>query len=235
MDAETKVLKDTMVDGPDTAEGAAFAQALSALKERGSNLLVVGGTLEGAQADVCDRLLGEDAERPRRRVFVRTDGTTGCIPGPGMGPGERTRVVTQSTSTRSISAAPVSSQDVPTQTVAEADLGELASATADAIDDVEPARGFDPAELRVCFDSLLPLFADHDRESVFRMLDLVSRRVAEVDGMGHYHLPVDADEEVVRLLEPLVDAVVELRVRDGDPEHNWDLVDRDVESGWLPL
>lgn len=224
-----------MVDGPEAADGAAFAQALSALKERGSNLLVVGGALEGAHADACDRLLGDEVERPRRRVFVSTDGTTGCFPGPRATTPDRTRVVARETATRSVATAPASPADAPTAQVPDSDVGELASAVDDAVADLEPAAGFDPAELRLCFDSLVPLLADHEEESVFRMLALVTSLVQSVDGMGHYHLPVDGEDEAVALLEPLFDAVIHLRVREGTSEHNWRLVDRDVESGWLPL
>lgn len=224
-----------MVDGPRAADGAAFAQALSALKRRGSNLLVVGGTMEGAHTDACDRLLGEDEDPPRRRVFVHTDGTTGCDPATHAAAGDRTRVVTQRTETRSVAAGRPSADGAATRQVPESDLGELTDAIADAVVDLEPADGYDPAQLRVCFDSLLPLLAGHDEEAVFRALSMVTARVRQADGMAHYHLPVGVDQETVSLVEPLFDAVIDLRVRGGTPEHNWELVERDVTSGWLPL
>jgi len=229
-------MKDTMEENPAGADSAAFAQSLSALKERGSNLLVVGGGLDGVHEVACDRLLGETDEEPRRRVFVRTDGTTGCGMVPTHGAGvEEARAVVQATATRS-AAVHGADSTVPTRRVPEMDAGELASATVAAIDDLKgSARALSPAELRLCFDSLLPLFAEHDDEQVYRTLTLLTTRVRQVDGMGHYHLPVAPSERTVRLLEPLFDAVIELRHRNGRPEHCWRLVERDVESGWLPL
>ena len=228
-----------MDDGSGTADRAAFAQSLSALKDRGSNLLVVGAALEGAHREACDRLLGEIEEEPRRRVFVRTDGSSGC----GLGPtantnGAHAKVVVQAAQTRSAASVTCTHPGIPTTEVAEKDLGALATEIVGAIDELAAAAATgepEPAELRLCFDSLVPLFAEHDQEEVFRMLNLVTTRMRQFRGMGHYHLPTDPDERTVRLLEPLFDAVIELRVRDGRPEHNWRLVSRDVESGWLPL
>lgn len=219
--------------GPDSAT---FARSLTALKEQGSNLLVVGTAMEDAHAETCDRLLGEIAQ-PRRRLFVRTDGTNGCGLKPGHAIGhDNVRVVTQSTQTRSAAAVASGNEPAPTTQVIESDVGALAEATIDAIEELEEtAGGFEPAELRVCFDSLLPLLADHDEEHVFRLLHLLTVRVRQVDGMGHYHLPIDPDDRRVKLLEPLFDAVIELQVRDGESKHCWRLLDHDVESGWLPL
>lgn len=227
-----------MADGSGPAEGAAFAQALSGLKTRGSNLLVVGGALESAHAEACDRLLGDATREPRRRVFVQTDGTSGC----GVSHAETTsesqaRLVVRETETRSASAtAEPSSNCVQRQHVVGDDLGAFAAAIVDAIDALEPAtREFDPGELRLCFDSLVPLFADHEDAAVFELLNLITARVRQKSGMGHYHLPVAEDTRTVALLEPQFDAVITLRVHDGRAEHNWQLLDRDVESGWLPL
>ncbi|PSP79685.1 hypothetical protein BRC81_04070 [Halobacteriales archaeon QS_1_68_20] len=226
-----------MEDGSTTADGAVFAQSLSALKERGSNLLVVGAAMEGAHREACDRLLGESEGAPRRRVFVGTDGYSGCglEPMAAASDGDA-RLVVQETETRSAATATNDVPQVPTTHVADGDLGELAREVVDAVDDLAETAGDPvPAELRVCFDSLLPLFADHDDEQVFRALNLVTTRVRHLNGMGHYHLPADPDERTVRLLEPLFDAVTELRYRDGRPEQNWRLVASDVESGWLPI
>lgn len=221
-----------MVDGPEGAEGAAFAQALMALKERGSNLLVVGGSVDGIHTDACDRLLGDDSERPRRRVHVRTDGTVDCAPG-GRPSDGRSRVLVRETATRGATTASASADRAGQLVSPGAD--ELAASVEDAVADLEPTAGYHPAQLRVCFDSLLPLFSEYDDQQVSRTLSTVTDRVEQVDGMGHYHLPVARDHRTVDLLEPLFDAVIVLRASGGRPEHNWQLVGRDVESGWLPL
>ncbi|MEF8773702.1 MAG: hypothetical protein V5A23_01575 [Halobacteriales archaeon] len=223
-----------MVDGSGGSDGAMFAQALSALKERGSNLLVVGGANREVHLRACDRLLGEDDTQPRRRVFVRTDGTACCDPEAHGGSAARKRVVDHAATTRS-AAAQAAPASRPVDAGGDSDPGELASSIRSAIGELEPGGGYDPAELRVCFDSLLPLLSDHDEETVFRMLNLVTSEVRSASGMAHFHLPVAASDHAVVLLEPMFDAVISVRMRDGTPQHNWRLVEREIESGWLPL
>lgn len=226
-----------MDNGSGGTDEAAFAQSLSALKDRGSNLLVVGAAIDGAHREACDRLLGEATGEPRRRVFVRTDGAGDCGLGvpPGASPVD-TRVVEYATETRSAAVATNPGTEAHTTRIEDGRLDGLATAVVDDVDELAETSGDpEPAELRLCFDSLMPLLAEHDLEEVSRTLDSITARIREYRGMGHYHLPVDPDDRAVRLLEPLFDAVIELRLRDGRVDHNWRLVGRDVESGWLPL
>lgn len=51
--------------------------------------------------------------------------------------------------------------------------------------------------------------------------------------MGHMHLPVDYDSNIVHLLKPLFDAVVELREKDGEPQQRWHLLESDLRTGWI--
>ncbi|WP_390204578.1 DUF7504 family protein [Halocatena marina] len=53
--------------------------------------------------------------------------------------------------------------------------------------------------------------------------------------MMHVHLPVARDSELASLFEPLVDAVVELRVADGTPQQRWHLTDAAIPSDWTSL
>lgn len=222
-----------MVADPASAEGAAFAQALSALKERGSNLLVVGATVGGAHCEACDRLLGETDGNPRRRLQVRTDGECGV--GPDTVDDVR-RILTGEPNKRSTAVQSGSDGWSPQATASGDDLGELGTTVLEEIEAIEAeAGGLSPAELRVCVDSLLPLLAGADEERTFRLLTVLTRRVRTVDGMAHFHLPVAPEDRYVDLLEPLFDAVISVRACDGRAEHHWHLVDEDVSSGWLPL
>lgn len=125
--------------------------------------------------------------------------------------------------------------DVPVTTVPDDDLGEVGATIADAIADLDRAAGgLEPAELRLGLDSVSALLGIYDRSSVLVFLHLVAERVAAVDGVGHYHLPVDRDEEVVSTLLPLFDATVELRLGADGAEQRWHLQDG-VSSEWLPL
>lgn len=222
-----------MVADPASAEGAAFAQALSALKERGSNLLVVGATVGAAHREACDRLLGETDGNPRRRLQVRTDGECGVEPDEV---GDLRRILGGEPHKRSTAVQWESDDFSPRPTAPEDDPGELGRRMLEEIDAIESeADGLSPAELRVCVDSLLPLLAGSDEEQAFRLLTVVTRRVRSVDGMAHFHLPVAPGDRYVDLLEPLFDAVISVRTRDGRAEHHWHLVEEDVSSGWLPL
>jgi hypothetical protein len=116
--------------------------------------------------------------------------------------------------------------------VGGSDLTDLGIAVSEAITEFEAQGTLDPAELRVCFDSLTPL-VDRDRERLFQFLDLLNGRIRRASGMGHMHLPMDRESELVHLLEPLFDAVIELRVKDNEPQQRWYLPDEDIQSGWI--
>lgn len=205
-------------------DGSAFSQALATLKRTGSNVIVVGADCADPHEAVCERLLGAGA--PRSRLVVRTDpdGTCGWLP-PVDGEGS-TRVVSHG-EPRSDHAATVVDSGL---------LGPLGQAVAAELDDLAGEHdGLEPAELRVCLDSLGPLFAEHDPETVFRLVHVLTARVRDVQGMGHFHIRVDGDDDHVKLLEPLFDAVVEVRDDDGAREHRWRLLDQDIDSQWIEL
>ncbi|WP_255196121.1 DUF7504 family protein [Halorarius litoreus] len=223
-----------MESGAANTEAAAFTQALAALKRRGSNLLVVGATAGHTHTDACSRLLG-DSSVDRTRLFVTTDrhgGTTGtdaCL-------GDDT-VIEYATTTRGAAAAQPATAGGSTleaDVTQVEDLPALGRAVSAAID-TAAADGLDPAELRLCFDSLRPLLEEQDEESVFRFLHALTSEVRSVQGMAHYHLPVAFDTRTVRTFSPLFDAVVELRTQGGHPQQRWHLHEADVTTDWLDL
>lgn len=222
--------------GTGTTETAAFTQALASLKRRGSNLLVVGAANGDTHADACSRLLGEN-HVDRTRVFVSTDGTSAAADREARASGDH--VVEYATSTRGAAAAAGTAADGPTldgpdTTVTVEDLPSLGRAVADAIDEAG-SDSLDPAELRVCFDSLRPLLEEHDEQEVFRFLHALTSEVRSVRGMGHYHLPVALDDRTVRTLRPLFDAVVEIRSQGGGAQQRWHLSEADITTDWLDL
>jgi hypothetical protein len=64
---------------------------------------------------------------------------------------------------------------------------------------------------------------------------MMTARIREENGMGHFHLRRSRDDEIVRLLDPLFDAVVEVRTTDGTVEQRWHLRDGDVTSDWIAV
>jgi hypothetical protein len=210
-----------------------FAQALEELKREGSNLLLVGESPADAHATASDRFLGDDSV-PRHRLFVFTAGETVRSGVPGPADPETARVVSQRT--RDGTATPPGWPEDVRETAVDPDmLSPLAQAAVGAVDEAEQDGGLDPGEFRLCFDSVTPLLREHRAENVFRLLHLVTARVRQVGGMGHFHLRLDRDSDPVHVLEPMFDAVVEVRADEDGPRQRWSLRDRDLESDWIPV
>ncbi|SDM18926.1 hypothetical protein SAMN04487949_1209 [Halogranum gelatinilyticum] len=227
-----------------------FSRSLSALKQRGSNLLVVGSAAETVRKAAARRFLGDGVGESRRRLFVFTDAAhTDTTIGSGPVTHGTTRVVTRETPTRGAAGVQQPSAATPTElpsstqreeiehrTVDSEQLGTLAWAIEQELSGFERDGGpFATGELRLCFDSLTPLLSTHDTPAVLRFLRAIGNRVRADSGMAHYHLPVARDDPAVDELAPLFDAVIELRLSDGRPEHRWILRDESFESDWLPL
>ncbi|NHN48907.1 hypothetical protein G9464_15060 [Halostella sp. JP-L12] len=216
--------------GGGVPEGTTFSQELAALKREGSNILVVGTATDDAHVLACRRLLGQSQDDPRRRLFVFTDGHSACerLPENGCGP---VRIVRQGDE-----AAFADRPDVSEAVVDSRMLSALGTEIIAGVNEFEDeVDGFDPAELRVCVDSVAPLLEEHPPENVFRLLHMVTSRIRQASGMGHFHLDVGKDSDAVHLLEPLFDAVVEVREQGGNVEHRWHLRDQEVSSGWIDL
>lgn len=228
-----------MAPEPSAGGAASFAKALASLKRHGSNLLLVGPAYESAHLPTSRRLMG-DADSPRERLVVLTDCDAerdARLPD-GVGP---VRTVEHRALTRSAAAsrpAPSPSPLSPSGPDGDArdSLVALGNEIADEIAAAdERVDGLEPSQLRVCFDSLAPIVERHDRQRVVAFLDAVTRDVGRVNGMGHYHLPVPADADVVGLIEPLFEAVIELRVTADGPQQRWKLTDGRGSTDWLPV
>ena len=198
-----------------------FANALETLKRDGSNVLLVRDV--EAHARACERLFGETGDDTRYRL-VATAGHS------------KPAVLTQDERTEHVAFRPDGCRELPETARRVETIDALGTELVEAIDDIEErAEGFSPGQLRVCVDSLEALLEDHSPESIFRLLHVVTARTRLVDGLGHYHLRRGRTHETVRLLEPLFDAVIEVRTRDGVTEGRWHLRGRDATSDWLPF
>ena len=222
-----------MAAEPDPSdETVAFTSALARLKREGSNLLVVGASSDAAHDEACDRFLGDEIG-DRRRTFVSTERGS-CVPEKVHRDAD---VINYESPTRS-AAATTGTTDGPELPTDDgiAGLSELGSAIVDSIQSADAdAGGLEPAQFRLCLDSMRPLLEEHAERELFRFLHAVTNEVRAADGMGHYHLPVTYGSDTVRTLEPLFDAVVKVRSGPDGAQQRWHLRDVDVDSDWLPL
>lgn len=219
------------MNGNGAGDVSRFRRELTRLRHDGAALLIVGDAVD-AHRGFCHQVL--QRETVSRRVFVDTDASTTYRPGqPGPRPrGTDDAYVQFEAETRSASATTVADDDTPATHVSTlVELGEQVSA-----DITEAAAAVDePAALRLCIDSLLPLVDATDDRQVFRLLHPVLAESRRASAMAHVHLPVERSAFLVALYRPLFDAVVELRVRDGLADQRWRLDDADVTTEWLPV
>lgn len=209
-----------------------FRRELTRLKQDGASFLVVGDAVV-AHRGFCHQVL--DRASVTRRVFVDTDGTSCYRPGqPADRPGRSTDAhIRYRAETRSASAVPTPTGDeaMGTHVSTLRELGErLSAAITGAAGDVD-----EPATLRLCVDSLLPLVDATDDEQVFRLLHTVLAESREANAMAHVHLPVERSDWLASLFPPLFDAVVELRMRDGLADQRWHVDHADITTSWLPI
>jgi hypothetical protein len=130
----------------------------------------------------------------------------------------------------------VSDDRDPLATVVDGSVAELGMEIAKVIEQFDGiAGGLEPAELRVAFDCLPTLLTQYRRETVFRFVHVLTNNVRSVGGMGHFWLPQERSAEAVRVLEPLFDATVELRLDGEQPMQRWHFRDADLSSEWLSL
>lgn len=229
-----------MSSGGRPPEAATFAQALASLKRRGSNLLLVGPAYEEAHLPVSRRLLGTGDEADRSRLLVVTDGADGDSRRLGGLDPASVRTLSYDCPTRGAAAA------TPTDTSFGPDdgpvdfesstLADLCRRIESSVEEIAAERdGLEPAELRLRFDSLVPLAETFGERELFTFLHALTGTTREADAMAHYHLPVDPDDPLVRTLSPLFEAVIELRPGVDGPQQRWRLTDEDVVTEWLPV
>jgi hypothetical protein len=177
----------------------------------------------------CRRLLGDGGDESRRRLVVLTDGVPGAEHRTGD---ETTRVIDRRPATRGATATAPSGTDGPS------DLVTLEREVVAAVESIDrEADGLDPAELRVCLDSLRTIVDGHDPEAVEEFLDGVLTAVRDVDGMCHVHFPVERDGEAAERFADLFDATIEVQRPAGAErvEQRWHLHDPALSTDWLPL
>ncbi|WP_425606706.1 DUF7504 family protein [Natrinema marinum] len=229
-----------MLSGTDCAEmnEDGFSDELARLKRQGAGVLVVGSVRPDQRRDACRRLLGQESEQLRRRILVSTTGDSHQLPLRVDDPDPETfSPISYDAQARSAAASsPPAGPSIPASPTEVDTLADLGIAISSAIESFETdAGGLEPAELRVGIDSLLPLLEEYGKQQLFKFLHLTNGRTRDVNGMAHYHLPVERDARIVPILSPLFDIVVELREQNGNYQERWIIDDGTHSSGWLSV
>lgn len=212
------------------SDGATFVRSLDALKQEGSNILIVGTDAAEAHEMACQRLLGEADRDAVYRLHVTGETSPAACEGTcGSPETERFRTIDYSTLTAEPETDSVTDEGRPPLTALGIEIVETVDEFA------AEADGLAPADLRICVDSLVPLCHEYEIETVFRLLHMATLRVDQGRGMGHYHLPLAREHNLVHLFEPLFDAVITVRSRDGIAEHRWSLRNSETTTDWLKL
>lgn len=223
--------------------GSSFGETLQELKRHGCNVLVCGGVPRSDIRHLSARLLGGSTEPNNvTQVFGLFDqdvtsvhGRLALIDGDLSG----AHVITtdgemRSTTTAGPSAPGAHSLNV---TTVSRDLERFEVALHQAIDEFgdrdEDSGG---KALRVCIDSLQPLFAEYDAERVDAFLFDLDETVGVNRCMTHSILPVAYDAPIVKRITPHFDIVMSLRVAEGNSvQQQWRLVASDYWTDWIPI
>ena len=222
-----------------------FVSKLQQLKENGSSLLVVGNVPDKAAKQACHWMLGDDSVTERRRLFVSTDPDLPSISerlstSPDRLDPETTKLITWTTNLRSTSTvAPAQPPQPPYDSIepVQVESGKLTELGITISREIksfqELADELSPSELRICFDSLTALAEEYDQKKLFQFLHILVDRIRSVQAMAHFHFPVDYESTQVKQIAPVFDAIIELRMIDGEPKQRWHLRDEGISSGWI--
>jgi hypothetical protein len=216
------------------------SEALSELKHRGCTVLVTGRAPEAAFDEVSANFLGRPPER-RSRVFGLLDRDVARARKHlrTAGPGNEPAIVVDAMADapRTAAAADASLRERPV-VVRRTDysLSGFETELGRAIDDVRRLHGpFEPAQLRVCVDSLRPLAERYDVDALRGFLESLSATIVDARGIGHFVFPGGHANPSVRSLGSAFDVVVELRNENDHVEQRWRFREYDVASPWIRL
>ncbi|SIR04562.1 hypothetical protein SAMN05421858_1231 [Haladaptatus litoreus] len=212
---------------------------LGRLKRTGGNLLLTGDV----PADVFERLsaqfLGEAAYD--RTQLLALYGRNSEVARSRLSRADtnahRAHLLTYEAPVRS--TAQTSQSDYPGQPSVSTITGTIEDFQRAIDDEVfelqHQRRGFEPGELRFCFDSLRLLSDEEDAQTVEGFLRTVTNTVDEVLGLGHYVFAEAYDSSRVLAIEPLFDVTIQLKIGENGPEQRWHLHDTDYTTIWFPV
>ncbi|WP_425556758.1 DUF7504 family protein, partial [Haladaptatus pallidirubidus] len=89
-------------------------------------------------------------------------------------------------------------------------------------------------DIQVYVDSLQPVI-EATSIDIGSFLTPIGRAIRGVEGLGYYTLPHDRDSLAVHEIEPIFDAVIELRVSERGPKQRWILPQTGYTTEWFTI
>lgn len=190
-------------------DGPALGAVLSELKRTGCAILLAGESRVAREA-MSQRLFGSPAV-DRHRVLVTPNDDYPTEPWlPNGVARDAVETVSYSSGERSVATAS------PQETDLDGTCRELDTAIS-----LNPYE-FESGVLRTGVHTADALAETYGREAALSFVSSVFERVRDKQGMGHVHLDGSTADPLFGHLEPLVDAVVEVRVpKSRQPEQRW--------------
>jgi Halobacterial output domain 1 len=211
---------------------------LGRLKRTGGNILLTGDVPEEVFDQMSVQLLGDDAF-DRTFLFAQY-GEDAEVAQTRLSmadaPPNRAHILTHETVARSTVAAQASQATRMSVSSVTGNLQDFQTAIREQIFDLQRQwNGFDPAELRFCFDSLRLLLEEEDPETVEQFITAVTETVEEFDGLGHYIMQDSYDSHPVQAVRSTFDVIIELSFDVNGPKQRWHLQNTDHTTKWFPL
>ncbi len=212
---------------------------LGRLKRFGGNLLLTGDVPVDVFEQLSVQFLGESGY-DRTHLFALygrdTEVARTRLTQAGANP-DHAHLLTREAAVRSATQAQTGdhSDRLPTSPVVGS-LDDFETAIVDEIFRLQyQQKGFEPGELRFCFDSLQLLSNEEEPTAVAECLQTITKTVEEVSGLGQYVFPGSYESTSVQAVEPLFDVTIELRVGEEGPMQRWHLHDTEHTTTWFPL
>lgn len=211
---------------------------LGRLKRTGGNILLTGDVPEDIFDQISVRLFGDqsltrtpviahygkDAEIAQRRL---SEGDT---------PTDRAHTITYEGDARSATQMQTSLPNQTANSFVTGTFEEFQSTIQDMIAELENQKnGFDPAELRFCFDSLRLLLEEEGLETTNQFLTAVTKKVDDVEGLGHYIHQETYDSSAVQAVQSEFDLAIELRINSNGVEQRLHLNGTNHTTKWFPI
>lgn len=226
----------------DRDERDEFIGKLKRWKYEGCSILVVGDALDLLRG-TSELLLGESGN-DRYRIFVRTDAELGSVydrlpAASGSALRNQTKILDYDSVPRSAVTATTTEQARIPEVPVSGGLDRLYDEITETMAEFEFRNdGLPASALRLSFDTLRPVLAEHDLEEVRRWLHHVDSATKSYGGITHYLLPKPYTSETVRQLQGQFEAVIEVEPYDDEGarrKERWHVPNADITTPWRAM